>query len=232
MKNFEIVDKLDELWIVNVYPATNFNEVAKEILEMRDSVGFGAKIQFEFSQVKMLATKESTIESLKEQYNEGLTKKHNEYVNSQEYKDLKDNSDKLSQKYQIKGKELLAQFDEALKNPSDLVKWIGEFSIVTDSTILNYNPKELAKKMKDNGFDYQIPDSIDLEYTAKELVGRGIIANAFIALSAGNNIHYVAASLANNYKQLEEKENVLSKIEKTRENFLAKNANSTLKNHS
>lgn len=231
MKNFDIVDKFDELWTVKVHPATTFNAVVEEILKMRNDIGFGANIEFEFSNIKLLATKESTLESLQEQYSAGLEKKHIEHLNSQEYKDIKEQSEKLEQKYQVKGKELLGQFDEALQNVSHLVKWIGEFSIVTDSTKLDYSPKELAQKMKDKGFDYEVPDIIDLDYTVKELIGRSVIANAFIALSDGHNINYMADKFAHDYQALEEKEKVLAKIGNTRNTYFDNKATNTPKNN-
>ena len=224
MKNFEVTEKNDELWIVKILPGKSFDVIFEDILNFRDETGFQHQILAEFNTIKLSINKDSTLESLNDEYDSGLNKLSN--TRSQEYKDYQKNEKLLGEKYNARGQQLLTQFDEALKSTSSLVKWLGEFSMITDSTNLDYKPKELAQKMKDKGFDYEPQKGLTYN---KDTLGRDIIANAFISLSSGDNIHHVAETLASDYKSLEDKENILSKIEKKRETFNTPSINKTTK---
>lgn len=225
MSNLKIIKQEDNIVYCHVAPGANFDNTCKDALHfVKDAQTL--TVQYEFNGIPLTVNKDSTLFTVSKSYDEQLNQKHNELINSDEYKKEQELYQLRQQKYQAETQSLINSFEQSLSSKSDLIKWIGEFANAYDYAPVACNKKEFAEKMKAHGYDLEIPDKSQLQkLDEKSQLEVGILANAYKALSNNQPIHHVAYSFSLKYAELEKKENVIENISSIRDKKLPKNPN-------
>ncbi len=216
-KEFEIISLKDNIMNIDPFPGSNFSQVVSQSMKQVEE-NENLIVKFKFNNVSVSIDKNSSIETASQFYMSELDRMNKEYQSSPAgiaAQEKRESERKANLEF---GTSLVNDFDNAVKNKSSLIKWIGQFALLNDCTHIDCDRKALAQKMKDNGFERPfLEDSKFNALDEKTKLEFGILSNAFKEFSEGKNVHPVAHSFSQKYAVLEEKENAISNLSSIRE---------------
>lgn len=225
MNNLKIIKQEDNVFNCEALPSVNFDNTIREAIDFV-KIYQTSVVKYHFNDILIAVDKDSTLATITKLYNEESSRKYQERINSDEYKQEKKENAEREKKYQAKTQEVLNSFDQSLESTSTLIKWIGEFANAYENSPVPFNKKEVAEKMKANGYDYEIPsESEKSKLDEKSRLEVGIIANAYKSLSNNEAINHVAYDFSLKYEELDKKENVIKNIKSIRNKEVNINVN-------
>lgn len=206
--NLTIKKQLNNLLICEVSPGTNLTSaIVTSISMIGQKSGIDDTVintvRFNFNGVELTIDENSSISNAKQMFLQKSKEKADAYNQSEAGMAIAREYEEQQKSFKSQGTILLNSFDEALKSEIKLIKWIGEFSLITDSTTIEYDRKAFAKKFEEHGYNYKIVGQDEVSaLDEKTKLGQNILANTYIALNKNENVHPIASNFAKKYEEM------------------------------
>lgn len=226
LNNLKINQHKNNILDCEVFAGCNFSHTLNEAINTIKEYDDVDVINYSFNGIPLRVDSTSTFESVNKNYNDLIEKRHQEYINSAEYKKQQQQFEENNKINKQKTEEIAQKFDASLSSTSDLIKWIGEFANAYDIAPISCNKKEFAEKMKAHGYDRELLDKKELsKLDEKSQLELGILANTYQSFNQNQPVLPIAYDFSLKYAELEKKENVVGNISAIRDKKLPKNPN-------
>lgn len=160
----------------------------------------------DFNGIQLEISKESTLETIIKDYDIQCEQRHQEYINSEEYR-IKQEQERIELKQlNEKANKLLNQLDNLdFSNYELILNWLSEIQSLTDRIDVNTQNQKIIKMFNTNGFKSNVNTGEEFIEEDRENFARYIIGQCLDGLSRVGAIHPAAVRFINDWKNKFEK---------------------------
>lgn len=157
----------------------------------------------EFNGVKLEATGSSTIDSIVETFRDKLTRKHEEYLRSDEYIQWRIKKDVELKTKSEEAKKLTLYFNNNLdfSNLAEVLDWLKQIQPYTDRIEIDMSGKEIVNKLISYGYKEGENVGNDFDGENKENFARYIIGQCIEGLIHVGAIHPMCCNFINDWNR-------------------------------
>lgn len=179
------------------FPGDTIDDTCREAIEMVSNKR--VDVYFEFNGVELKATESSTKDELVNYFHGELSRKRDEYLNSEQYKEDHAKQAKQLQALQIKIDDLLSELKSLALTDDSVVSWVGSFAEINDHKDLVYDNSEIISILVSAGYESNAEVGNPAVKTNKATFARWLVGQAIANLERGMPIHPVAEKFSRDY---------------------------------